>query len=210
MEKKNTILLTVIAIATLLVAVVGATFAYFTASVSTNEGNGGTGTTTVKSKTTATASMDLGSDVSPTDGVLPGYKVVKPITITGGTDTNASDIKTQITLTPNVPAAFGTDINYAIYEVEVTCGTPTETTDATGLQHFMTTSCTDADKTPVKNGTFSGTTVVNHDVIVTPNFNKTYYIVIEYENKDTVQNPSGDNNQAGQTFSVQVGFKEVK
>ena len=31
MEKKNTILLTVIAVATLLVAVVGATFAYFTA-----------------------------------------------------------------------------------------------------------------------------------------------------------------------------------
>lgn len=33
MEKKNTVLLTVIAIATLLVAVVGATFAYFSASV---------------------------------------------------------------------------------------------------------------------------------------------------------------------------------
>ena len=32
MEKKNTVLLTVIAVATLLVAVVGATFAYFTAS----------------------------------------------------------------------------------------------------------------------------------------------------------------------------------
>ena len=31
MEKKNTVLLTVIAIATLLVAMVGATFAYFTA-----------------------------------------------------------------------------------------------------------------------------------------------------------------------------------
>ena len=39
MERKNTILLTVIAIATLLVAVVGATFAYFTAS-STAEGEG--------------------------------------------------------------------------------------------------------------------------------------------------------------------------
>ena len=33
MEKKNMVLLTVIAIATLLVAVVGATFAYFTATV---------------------------------------------------------------------------------------------------------------------------------------------------------------------------------
>ena len=40
MEKRNTILLTVIAIATLLVAVVGATFAYFTASTKTSgEGN---------------------------------------------------------------------------------------------------------------------------------------------------------------------------
>ena len=37
MEKKNTILLTVIAVATLLVAVVGATFAYFTATATTGE-----------------------------------------------------------------------------------------------------------------------------------------------------------------------------
>ena len=36
MERKNTILLTVIAIATLLVAVVGATFAYFTATITDN------------------------------------------------------------------------------------------------------------------------------------------------------------------------------
>ncbi len=210
MEKKNTILLTVIAIATLLVAVVGATFAYFTASVSTNESTGGKPTTTVKSKTTATASMDLGSDVSPTDGVLPGYKVVKPVKITGGKDTEAASIKTQITLTPNIPAAFGSDIKYSIYEEEVTCGVPTETTDETGLQHFMTTTCTDTDKVAVSNGTFTGNTVVTHDVTVTPDFDKTYYIVIEYENKDVVQNPSGENNQAGQTFSVQVGFKEVK
>ena len=38
MEKKNTLLLTVIAVATLLVAVVGATFAYFASTV--NEGDG--------------------------------------------------------------------------------------------------------------------------------------------------------------------------
>lgn len=47
-SKKNTILLTVIAIATLLVAVVGATFAYFTAQ-------GGTGTTADVTVTTGTA-----------------------------------------------------------------------------------------------------------------------------------------------------------
>ena len=43
MEKKNTILLTVIAVATLLVAVVGATFAYFTATSSAPEASSSTG-----------------------------------------------------------------------------------------------------------------------------------------------------------------------
>lgn len=47
-NKKNTILLTVIAVATLLVAVVGATFAYFTAQ-------GGTGTSANVTVTTGTA-----------------------------------------------------------------------------------------------------------------------------------------------------------
>lgn len=47
MEKKNTVLLTVIAIATLLVAVVGATFAFFTAQQDT------TGATTVEVQTKA-------------------------------------------------------------------------------------------------------------------------------------------------------------
>ena len=46
MEKKNTMLLTVIAVATLLVAVVGATFAYFSLSVT-----GGAQTTTAKAST---------------------------------------------------------------------------------------------------------------------------------------------------------------
>lgn len=47
-SKKNTVLLTVIAVATLLVAVIGATFAYFTAS-------GGTGTTASVTVSTGTA-----------------------------------------------------------------------------------------------------------------------------------------------------------
>lgn len=38
MEKKNTVLLTIIAIATLLIAVVGATFAFFAANVTANQG----------------------------------------------------------------------------------------------------------------------------------------------------------------------------
>ncbi len=51
MDKKNTILLTVIAVATLLVAVVGATFAYFSIS-----GGSGTTNTTVTAQTPASNS----------------------------------------------------------------------------------------------------------------------------------------------------------
>ncbi|MBE6156486.1 MAG: hypothetical protein E7161_01950 [Firmicutes bacterium] len=53
MDKKNTMLLTVIAVATLLVAVVGATFAYFTAS------NNASGTTVIETTTEAVGSITL-------------------------------------------------------------------------------------------------------------------------------------------------------
>ena len=53
MEKKNTILLTVIAIATLLVAMVGATFAYFTAQ----RGEGAQAEINVKTSTSDSLEM---------------------------------------------------------------------------------------------------------------------------------------------------------
>ena len=58
-NRKNTILLTVIAVATLLVAVVGATFAYFTAQ------GGGTATTDVKvtTSTSSSSSFELGAEI---------------------------------------------------------------------------------------------------------------------------------------------------
>ena len=59
MENKNTMLLTVIAVATLLVAVVGATFAYFTVSNATGEA-----TTTVTAKAEAVATFAL-SNANP-------------------------------------------------------------------------------------------------------------------------------------------------
>ena len=47
MEKKNVVFLTVLAVATLLTAVVGTTFAYFTATV---QGNGSATTTTITTR----------------------------------------------------------------------------------------------------------------------------------------------------------------
>ncbi len=60
MERKNTLLLTVIAVATLLVAVVGATFAYF-ASTYTQSGNDQT--VNVSTRTMATVTYTTGANI---------------------------------------------------------------------------------------------------------------------------------------------------
>lgn len=88
MEKKNMVLLTVIAVATLLVAVVGATFAYF--SINTQNAFGGGASDQGKTNITAsdaanadaitiTESSKAGSFT--TTGVYPGHKEVAAIKV---------------------------------------------------------------------------------------------------------------------------------
>jgi uncharacterized cupredoxin-like copper-binding protein len=76
MEKKNVIMLTVLAIATLLTAVVGTTFAYFTATV--------TGNDTAKATTVSAATLGVtytdGSQVTLSNAI-PGNSATKTITV---------------------------------------------------------------------------------------------------------------------------------
>lgn len=90
MDKKNTMLLTVIAVATLLVAVVGATFAYFSL---TTTGNGGTTTVTSNVGKLPTITVNgsketLNLNLTTTDMAKPdvatNYYAIK------GTDSNDS------------------------------------------------------------------------------------------------------------------------
>lgn len=88
-NKQNTALLIVIAVATLLVAVVGATFAYFTAA--NNQGSTATVTTTAGSMKidfqdgTATLAANI-DNIQPSDTVL----VDKTFTLVGTNTTNAA------------------------------------------------------------------------------------------------------------------------
>jgi len=75
----SAVLLTVIGIATLLVAIVGATFAYFTATVS-----GDTGSSITIQTATLSISYNDGNALQVT-GVQPGWTADKTITITNGT-----------------------------------------------------------------------------------------------------------------------------
>ncbi len=99
MEKKNTLLLTVIAVATLLVAVVGATFAYFGSFTTTVDNKAGVNVTTEAAKsstfTTNSASLKLnvagsemlkGTGAATAVGTYSGDKAELSVSLTA-TDT---------------------------------------------------------------------------------------------------------------------------
>jgi len=92
-NKSNTLLLTVIAVATLLVAVIGATFAYFTANI--------TNTESASSLTVNSASLNIEFEdgnssvyLAATDRIEPSVQqtpfVTKSFTLTATNDTTAS------------------------------------------------------------------------------------------------------------------------
>ncbi len=92
MEKKNTMLLTVIAVATLLVAVVGATFAYFSLSVT---GDSATISGTVKAPKAGTATITTATEnltlaITPEDMVEGLEDNVSYYAVEGTTDNSGS------------------------------------------------------------------------------------------------------------------------
>lgn len=215
MEKKNTVLLTVIAVATLLVAVVGATFAYFTASNSTSGDAAGS-----VDVTTAAESVSLQLNVNKVTGsnnmFYPGTKNFVGATASAQfkDDTPSADgkeYKITYALSGNITlgAVFDSDIKWALYETTsevtspVTCGAITPYTPAgegaTAVEGSKTQSCTLAtaltDSAKVKSGTISsGTTTaaITHSGEVQTNgavagTPKYYYLVVELPETGTDQ-----------------------
>lgn len=216
MEKKNTILLTVIAIATLLVAVVGATFAYFTAQVTTT--NDANNTVTAKTYALTEVQMDYGSEVK-SDGMYPGTTLAKEVTIKANCpegNTTCEPVNTTITVTTtDEDSVFGNDIKWTLYKMNantdsITC-TPTNHTD--GGTYYATTECTGlSDGTSVGTGTGAGVKTIDVKAYgVTQGANaKTddkYYLVVEYINHaDEEGNTTEQNDQQGHSFSVALKF----
>lgn len=131
MEKKNTLLLTVIAVATLLVAVVGATFAYF-GSFSTNvEYKAGVNVTTEAAKSSAflteAAQLKLnvaGAEMLKGDGAASSVGTYEGDKATLTVKLNATDPKTKTTCTYDIYYKY--DDASAVYgatDTPVTTGT---------------------------------------------------------------------------------------
>lgn len=203
MEKKNTILLTVIAVATLLVAVVGATFAYFTATASSDGDDASTGA--VNTATVASVKLTKAETGKSTTTIYPGTSNYAGMSITASKEgSDAAEYDITYTLSGNVTLseAFTKGaVTYKVYRTTspvsapVTCTDPTSTPSATGAQYSqectldntMTTSGTE-----VASGTVDGTTasisITDQELSTSGNTQYYYYLVVSYEKKNEDQN----------------------
>lgn len=215
MEKKNMVLLTVIAVATLLVAVVGATFAYFTASIQNDyNGQGSNGSANISSgsvgsNTTIVAEVDGQAGSFEATDVYPGHKEVAALKVTVEGDTAQSIDITYSPTSNNFPDGsitlkvykgtgsenIGEEGNY--FQCESKTGT------SGGSQTFYE-ECTVQESTL---GTQLGTThnltqaeAGSTVVLATDSLTSetgTYYVVVEFVNKpgesqDTAQSKTLD------------------
>ena len=123
MERKNMVLLTVIAVATLLVAVVGATFAFFTATVkeerTTDSGQGGTNVTAASvASELIVANVDQAAGKFTASDVYPGHKEVAALKVTAdnssGQAASVSDIAIEYDVTTN--EFSNDDIQVTVYK----------------------------------------------------------------------------------------------
>lgn len=216
MEKKNTILLTVIAIATLLVAVVGATFAYFTATITTT--NDANNTVTAKTYALTAVQMDYGNEVK-SEGMFPGTTVAKEISITANCpegSTTCEPVNTTITITStDEDSVFGNDIKWTLYKMNaktdsITCNSENHTE---GGNYYATSECSGLDDgTAVGTGTGAGVKTIDVKAYGSAQGENAktddkYYLVVEYLNHtDEDGNTSEQNNQQGHSFSVTLNF----
>ena len=217
MEKKNMVLLTVIAVATLLVAVVGATFAYFTATSTTGGNETTTSATTAQLATLSWTAEETGR--SPQ--VYPGFKAFQAYTLAAG---GTGSARYQLTLTANVDPAFKSgDVTYSIYKAtsEVTSSlfTPgnanVDTTTEPGVARYSITGAafnSEAESLTavVENQpltTVSGTAITGGPVSAVNTINggttEYYVLVLDFPNKNEAQT------QQNATFSASLKLTAV-
>lgn len=230
MKKSHIIVFSIIAVAAMLIAVVGATYAYFTSQVVTN--NKDKNATEVKTTALASATMDMGSKVTAKD-VYPGAKAVKPVNIKGSCGNNATTcdpLAAVISVDDTIDeSVFGTDVEWTLYKSDsaftcrnvVTNSTGEATTEGTTTtvtnQYQMVSTCkvgnvtdetSDEDFNALPNVDFDTLTKVlsskdavnTADISVTGTTDDNYYLVVSYKDN------GNQDAQQGKDFSVAINF----
>lgn len=232
----NTVLLTVIGVATLLVALVGATFAYFTASISTDAENGTVNVTTSTLANLEMTSLKEDSDVN--GSVYPGWVGYQAIQVkASGVEgnkakyelslnvTGAADLRGMVTYTAckveNGSSALANPVSTAAGSTTtfkyVAGELATSTSAVAGKTAYYIDGSDVANPstcTAISTGTLTGNTITltSGKSLTIPSGNgdifDLYYITYEFTNvTDAGANNANEQNAAqGQTFNVEPVF----
>ena len=171
---------------------VGISYAYYVANFQVK--NPKNGNNNVTSASTTNVVMDIKSKTVTFDGVLPGHKEVKAFTIRGEGDKNAQPTEASIKVMPNL-GVFSNDVTWKLYKSteEVTC---TSTQKHENSQYYEDSSCNIPSSATLELS--GGADEKFKNIIVYPNTETKYYLIIEYANKED------QSNQQGQEYTINL------
>ena len=176
---------------------IGISYSYYLASISTsNEENKNSN---ISSATITKVVMDMQGKVS-SDGAYPGHKMVKEVVVRGIGESNSIPANASIKITPDL-GDFGYGVYWELYKSEeaITCNT-VEHTD--GGKYYEEATCNIPSSASLE---MSGAgEVVSKSIVVNPNTETKYYLVVEYFNSDDYD----QSDQMGKSFSIDIGLSE--
>ena len=175
---------------------IGISYSYYLANISTsNEENKNSNITTT---TITNVVMDMQGKVS-SNGAYPGHKMVKEVVVRGIGESNSIPANASIKITPDL-GDFSSDVTWKLYKSDdaITCSS---TLHKEGNIYEESTCNIPSSASLVLEGS-SGTKYKN--IVVSPNTETKYYLVVEYLNKTDTDQSS----QMGKSFSIDIGIGE--
>ncbi len=175
---------------------IGISYSYYLANISTsNEENKNSNITTT---TITKVVMDMQGKVS-SNGAYPGHKMVKEVVVRGIGESNSIPANASIKITPDL-GDFSSDVTWKLYKSDsaITCSS---TLHKEGNIYEESTCNIPSSATLELEGAY-GTKYKN--IVVSPNTETKYYLVVEYLNKTDTDQSS----QMGKSFSIDIGIGE--
>ena len=176
---------------------IGISYSYYLANISTsNEENKNSD---ISSATITQVVMDMQGKVS-SNGAYPGHKMVKEVIVRGIGESNSLPANASIQITPDL-GDFASDVTWKLYKSEeaITCSS---TLQKEGNIYEESTCNIPSSATLELEGAADN---AYKNIVVKPNTETKYYLVIEYANKETNQS-----NQMGKSFNIDIGLSEYK
>ena len=156
---------------------IGVSYSYFLANISTSKEenkNSNISTTTITQVV-----MDMQGKIS-SDGAYPGHKMVKEVVVRGIGADDATPANASIQVTPDL-GDFKDDVTWKLYKSDspITC-TSTEHTDSGEFYEDATCNIPSSASLELE----SSSDKAYKNIVVKPNTETKYYLVVEYANKE--------------------------